>query len=83
MGGFKLGVGRIVGNDVGCERAGVFVGGGGGRTRWGEWKAHVAWGEGFGGTGPGLGCEGLSAAAGEVCGAAVGGASAELRGWGP
>ena len=84
IGGFKLGVGRIVGNDVGCERAGVFVDGGGGRTRWwGEWKAHVAWGEGFGGTGPGLGCEGLSAAAGEVCGAAVGGASAELRGWGP
>ena len=26
IGGFKLGVGRIVGNDVGCERAGVFVG---------------------------------------------------------
>ena len=84
IGGFKLGVGRIVGNDVGCERAGVFVDGCGGRTRWwGEWKAHVAWGEGFGGTGPVLGCEGLSAAAGEVCGAAVGGASAELRGWGP
>ena len=34
----------------------------------------MAWGEGFGETGPGLGCEGLSAAAGEVCGAAVGGA---------
>ena len=43
---------------------------------WDEWKAHVAWGEGLGGTGPGLGCEGLSAAAGEVCGAAVGGAGA-------
>ena len=43
----------------------------------------MAWGEGFGETGPGLGCEGLSAAAGEVCGAAVGGAGAEMRGWGP
>ena len=79
-----MGVGCIVGNDVGRDRAGVFVGGGVGYTRWwGEWKVHVAWSEGFGGTGPGLGCEGLSAVAGEVCGAAVGGAGAEMRGWGP
>ena len=27
----------------------------------------MAWGEGFGETGPGLGCEGLSASAGEIC----------------
>ena len=55
-------VGRIVGDDVRCERAGVFVGGGEGHTHGGGMSGRRTWRwarGSIGGTGPGMGCEGL------------------------